>query len=145
VLRPKIREEVIVTDFGDEIVLWAPTAEASRLYILNPSAAIVFRLCDGTGTTAELAADIADVYGQPVEEIEQQVRTMVRLFRRRGFLTAKPVARRPAAQSVEHHHHDHDHDHDHEHEHDHDHAHEHEVSEAGDERPRIWRQVPASE
>ena len=98
--------------------------EEARLHHLNAPATIVFRLCDGTGTLAELAEDIADVYGMPVEEVNRQVRSIVRLFRRSHLLTWKPVPRRR------------------QHVHQHVHAPEHKT---GDERQRIYRQVPASE
>jgi hypothetical protein len=97
---------------------------------MNPSAATVFRLCDGTGTPIELAADIADVYGLPVKQVERDVVKLVRTFRRQGLLTVKPVVRKRPA--------------DHEHEHEHDHEHEHSDA-TPDERQRIRREVPENE
>jgi hypothetical protein len=141
-LKPTIREGIEVADFGDELVVCQPVLEASFFHYLNESAALVFRLCDGTGTVTELAADIADVYGLPIEEVEPQVRAIVREFRRNGMLTAKPVVRRAREQN-EHDHHDHSHDHNgasHEH-------HDHSPDGHGlpDERQRIRREVPHNE
>ena len=125
-LKPKIRDGLVVSDFGDELVVCGSRqGGGSQVYHLNAPATIVFRLCDGTGTPAELAADIADVYGLPVEDVDRQVRSMVRLFRQSHFLTWKPVSRRRR--------------------HEHQHVHEDEDSKARDERGRIYRQVAASE
>ena len=135
-LKPKIRDGLVVSDFGDELVVCSPRPDGgSQVFHLNAPATIVFRLCDGTGTPAELAADIADFYGMPVEEVDRDVRSMVRLFRRSHLLTWKPVPRRRQ----------HEHQHAHEHEHVHEHEHEHETGGTGDERQRIYRQVLASE
>ncbi len=121
---------MVVADFGDELVVCEPNPGHSQIHYLNPSAATVFRLCDGTGTPAELAADIADAYGLPVKQIERDVVRLVRTFRRQGLLTVKPVVRKRPD----------------EHEHDHDHEHDHEQGdEVSDERHRIRREVPENE
>ena len=56
------------------------------LHNLNPTATIVFGLCDGTGTIKELAADVAEAFVMPVSEIEPQIRGLVRQFRKAGLL-----------------------------------------------------------
>ena len=131
-LKPKIRDGLGVADFGEDMVVCESSSGHSHFHYLNPSAALVFRLCDGTGTPAEFAADIADLYGIPVKAVERDVRDTVRIFRREGMLTAKPVVRRRAVE------HEHDHDHDHDHDQDHD-------GEASDGRARIRREVPPNE
>jgi hypothetical protein len=138
-LKPKTRADLAISDFGDELVVCEPSGQ---IHYMNPSAATVFRLCDGTGTPAELAADIADAYGLPAGQIESDVAELVRTFRRQGLLTFKPVTRRRPA------HNDRDPEHDHEHEHDHDHQHDHErehSEEPSDARKRIRREVPRSD
>jgi hypothetical protein len=131
-LKPKIREGLVVADFGDELVICEPALGRSHIHYLNPQAALIFRLCDGTGTVHDLASDVAELYGLPVETIEPDIRGMVRVFRRQGMLTHKPVIRRRT--------HDHGHDHD-----EHHHDHEHVVREPTDERARIRREVPDNE
>jgi hypothetical protein len=129
-LKPKTRAGLVVADFGDELVVCEPIPGRSQIHYLNPSAATVFRLCDGTGTPAELAADIADAYGLRVGQIERDVVRLVRTFRRQGLLTAKPVVRKRAGEHAE--------DHEHEHEHAHDDA-------TPDQRERIRLEVPENE
>jgi hypothetical protein len=127
-LKPKTRPGLVVADFGEELVVCEPSPGHSQIHYLNPSAATVFRLCDGTGTPTELAADIADAYGLPIKQVERDVVKLVRTFRRQGLLTVKPVVRKRPA--------DHDHEHDHEHEH---------IDATPDERQRIRREVPENE
>jgi hypothetical protein len=87
--RPKSRDELAVVEIGDELVVYDPIVD--RVHHLNPSAALVFGLCDGTATMKETAGELAEVSGQPAEEIEQQVRKLVRGFRRSDLLDRKPT------------------------------------------------------
>lgn len=59
-----------------------------NLHHLNQTAALVFSLCDGTGTARELSVDIADAYGLGVDQIEPQVRSLLRTLKREGLVTA---------------------------------------------------------
>lgn len=131
-LKPKTRAGLVVADFGEELVVCDPSPRHTHVHYLNPSAATVFRLCDGTGTPAELAADIADAYGLPLEQIGRDVVELVRSFRRQGLLTFKPVVRRARP------------DHNHNDNHDHNGNHDHNEG-PPDERERIRREVPANE
>jgi PqqD family protein of HPr-rel-A system len=82
--RPKVREDLTVVELDGEAVVYD---EASgELHHLNPSATLVFGLLDGTATVRELAADVSDVFGIPAEEVETQLRGLVRSFRRLGLL-----------------------------------------------------------
>jgi hypothetical protein len=130
-LKPKIREGLAIADFGQELVVSDCQHGHSHLHYLNPSATLVFRICDGTGSVPELAADIADLYGLPPGAVEPDVREIIRGFRRMGLLTFKPVARRPAPNDEHHHGHEHDH--------------AHSAVEPPDERARIQREVPPSD
>jgi hypothetical protein len=40
-------------------------ADADRLHYLNPTAALVFELCDGNHTAAQIATLIQEAYGLP--------------------------------------------------------------------------------
>lgn len=131
-LKPHARDDLVVVDFGEELVVCLPGGSShSWLHHLNPSAAIVFRLSDGTATSAEIAADIAEAFGLERETTEKEVRGAVRRFRQSGLLTAKPVAPRRRREA--------------EHDHVHDHGPEEAGDEAGDERRRIRREVPDHE
>ena len=61
------RSGLASVEIDGEIVLYDDGER--RLHRLNPAAAIVWRCLDGTGTLAEIAGDIADVYGQRPEEV----------------------------------------------------------------------------
>ena len=125
-LKPATRDDLVIADFGDELVICKPGADSSELHYLSSTATLVFRLCDGTGTPAELAADIADAYGIPIAAVERDVRDIVRQFRRNGMLTVKPVVRR---RSDDHEHHT-------------GHQHSHEDHQAEDERELILEEEP---
>jgi PqqD family protein of HPr-rel-A system len=82
--RPKVREDLTVVELDGEAVVYD---EASgELHHLNPSATLVFGLLDGTATVRELAVDVSDVFGVPADEVETQLRGLVRSFRRLGLL-----------------------------------------------------------
>jgi coenzyme PQQ synthesis protein D (PqqD) len=87
--KPKRRDELAVVEIGDELVVYDPFLD--RVHHLNPSAALVFGLCDGTATMKETASELAEVTGQPADEIEQEVRKLVREFRRSELLDRKPT------------------------------------------------------
>lgn len=75
---PRRRTDVVELDMGDGFILY--TADASLVHHLNPSAAIVWQLCDGRSSVSELARDIAAEYGLDEEEIRRQVASLVAEF-----------------------------------------------------------------
>jgi hypothetical protein len=46
----------------------------------------VFSLCDGSSSTQQIAADISESFGVAAEEVEAQLRGLLRQFRRAGLL-----------------------------------------------------------
>lgn len=82
--RPKVREDLTVVELDGEAVVYDESS--GELHHLNPSATLVFGLLDGTATIRELVADVSDAFGVPVEEVEPQLRDLVRDFRRLGLL-----------------------------------------------------------
>jgi PqqD family protein of HPr-rel-A system len=91
-IKPKTREDLAVVELDGEAVIY--DEESSNLHHLNSTATLIFDLCDGTATIKEFAAEIADAYGQPREEVERQVRAVIRQFRTAGLLEAKGSAQR---------------------------------------------------
>ena len=87
-VRPLAREDLAVVEIDGEAVIYDEAT--GDLHHLNPTATIVFALCDGTGTIPELAADLGAAYGVPSDEVEQQLRTVLRTFRRQGLLEGHP-------------------------------------------------------
>lgn len=69
---------------------------AQNIHYLNSTAAIVYRLCDGSATTAEIVSDVADAYEMPEPVVDLQVRGLIRELRKRGILEA---ATRPRSDS----------------------------------------------
>jgi PqqD family protein of HPr-rel-A system len=82
--RPAARVGLTVVELDGEAVVYDD--ETGDLHHLNPTATLVFSLCDGTGTAHELAVDVAQAYGEPVDDIERQIRSLLRRFRRAGLL-----------------------------------------------------------
>ncbi|HEX9410533.1 MAG TPA: PqqD family protein [Actinomycetota bacterium] len=87
-LKPKVREDLVVVEIDGEAVLYDP-AEV-LLHHLNPTAAVVLRLCDGSGTVRELSEDIADVLGMSTDKVLRQVRQVVSQFKQEGLLDGHP-------------------------------------------------------
>lgn len=83
-VKPQIRDDLTVVELEGEAVIY--DEQGGDLHHLNPTATIVFRLCDGTSTMPEMAEDISDAFGVPVEDVEPQIRSTVRRFRKANLL-----------------------------------------------------------
>ena len=75
-VKPIARTDLIVEELDGEAVIY--DEETTELHHLNPTATIVFGLCDGTSTVGEMSAEIAAAFGVPIEQVEPQVRTLDR-------------------------------------------------------------------
>jgi hypothetical protein len=67
-----------VNDAEDGLVVYDPSHDV--VHHLNPSAAVIFDLCDGTRDPEEIAGVLAEVYGlqtPPVDEILVGLRDLV--------------------------------------------------------------------
>jgi hypothetical protein len=83
-VKPRIRPDLDYVEVDGEAVVH--DVVYGGLHYLNYSAALVFGLCDGQTTISEMAEGIADVYEMPEDEVESQVRSLLRDFRRRRLL-----------------------------------------------------------
>jgi hypothetical protein len=83
-MKPKARADLAVVEIEGEAIIYDD--ENGQLHHLNPTATMVFKLCDGQSTVKEFAADIADVYELPLQDVERQVRALIREFRGAGLL-----------------------------------------------------------
>ena len=45
--------------------------QADRVHHLNPSAAVIFELCDGERTVEQIAAEVGELYGLPAVPLEE--------------------------------------------------------------------------
>ena len=83
-IKPEVRNDLDVVEIDGEAVIY--DKRTGGVHHLNTTAALVFSVCDGTGTVGDLAADIGAVYGVSSDAVERQVRTLVRRFRKAGLL-----------------------------------------------------------
>jgi PqqD family protein of HPr-rel-A system len=88
-MKPRIRQDLTVVELDGEAVVYDD--DSGELHHLNPTATVVLTLCDGTATVKELSAEIADVFRQPPDEVERQVRALLRDFRKVGLLEGNLV------------------------------------------------------
>jgi PqqD family protein of HPr-rel-A system len=87
--KPKSRSDLTVVVLEGEAVIYDDATR--QVHYLNPTATVVFNLCDGSSTIKELSADIADAFSLRPKEVEPQVRTLLRSFRQAGFLEGSPA------------------------------------------------------
>jgi PqqD family protein of HPr-rel-A system len=88
--KPKIREELCLVPVGEEAVVLDP--RTGVVHYMNPMAALVLQLCDGTATVTETIRELADAYEVEPQEIEKQMRGLVRQFRKSALVTPSRVA-----------------------------------------------------
>ena len=89
-MKPKVRDDLTVVELDGEAVIY--DEETGELHHLNPSATIVFGLCDGTQTSEELSGEISAAFDLPVDETTAQVRELVAQLGDVGLLQGVPRA-----------------------------------------------------
>lgn len=97
-VKPRARAALSVAEIDREAVVWDPVPE--QLHYLNHSAALVFGLCDGRTTIAEMAEAIGDAYEMDPRELDGQIRPLLRQLREVGLLEGK-AAERIAQEAAE--------------------------------------------
>jgi PqqD family protein of HPr-rel-A system len=95
---PRARADLTVVDIDGEAVAYDPVAR--DLHHLNHSAALVFELCDGRTTIAEMTGAISEAYEMDPRDLEKQIRPLLRQLRQVGLLEGK-AAEQIAQQSAE--------------------------------------------
>jgi PqqD family protein of HPr-rel-A system len=70
--------DVLELDMGDGLILY--NHDSSLVHHLNPSAALVWQLCDGEATVQRLAEEIAEEYGLQPPDVLGQVSSVVAEF-----------------------------------------------------------------
>jgi hypothetical protein len=91
-----MNDGVAVVDIDGEAVVYDHDS-GGQIHYLNHSAALVLDLCDGTATAKQMAQVIAGVYEMPADEVEEQVRGVIRDLGKLGLLepTGKKAAGGP--------------------------------------------------
>ncbi len=90
-IRPRAREDLDMVELDGEALIY--DARAERLHHLNPTATVVFGLCDGGSTVPELSEELAHAYGMAGGEMEREVRRLLHRFRSAGLLQEARVGR----------------------------------------------------
>lgn len=73
--RPLRSADVLELDMGDGAILY--DNDARLVHHLNPSATLIWHLCDGSGSAEDLARDIAEEFGLDPGTVGDQVRTVI--------------------------------------------------------------------
>jgi PqqD family protein of HPr-rel-A system len=79
-----VRNDLTMVELDGEAVIY--DEESGELHILNPTATIVMSFCDGSVTIREMSAEISRAFGVQTEEVESEVRALLRQFRKAGLL-----------------------------------------------------------
>ena len=91
--RPKVREDLAVVELDGEAVIY--DEQSGSLHHLNPTATIVFSLCDGSATVKEIANEISQAFEVPSADVEKQLRALLKEFRTWGLLVGPGNATEP--------------------------------------------------
>jgi hypothetical protein len=86
--RPMALPSVSSYPLDDELVLY--TSTDGQAYVLNHTAARVWKLLDGTRTDVAIAQEVADTYSEEYEQVLQDVRELVTHLLTVGLLTTAP-------------------------------------------------------
>ncbi|HEX9123131.1 MAG TPA: HPr-rel-A system PqqD family peptide chaperone [Actinomycetota bacterium] len=81
---PVKASDVLELDMEDGFILF--NHDSSLVHHLNPSAAIIWQLCDGSASVVELADDIADEFKLEPAEARGQVAGVVAEFEALGLV-----------------------------------------------------------
>lgn len=83
-MNPKVRRDLTVVELDGELVVYDGSTRA--LHQLNPSATVVWSLCDGVSPIEQIAADIASTFGAPLDQVIPEVTRTVQTFSDAGLL-----------------------------------------------------------
>ena len=76
--RPRQKPDYRLAKLDNEVLLYHP-ARATVLY-LNETASLIWKLCDGKRTTAEIAELIKDAFPEQATKIDDEVKSTLRSF-----------------------------------------------------------------
>ncbi len=95
---PRVRQDVAVVELDGEAVIY--DQRHNEFHHLNPAATLIYRLCDGTATITELAANVAEAAQRPAREVEGELRALLRELREAQLLEDAPPAPRRKRTAV---------------------------------------------
>ena len=81
------RNGLEVEDMGDEVLIYVPGSD--KTILLNETAALVWRLCDGQRTAVEISDLLAEAYPESDSAIRKQVQDTLSDFVERGIVEVR--------------------------------------------------------
>lgn len=81
---PKQKPDYLLEVMDGEILLYHPSRTA--IFYLNPTAALIWRLCDGQRTRQEIAAMLAEAYPDAQQQIVVEVDATLRQLAEQGVI-----------------------------------------------------------
>jgi hypothetical protein len=82
--RPKKREDLLLKEVEEELILYDPRSGES--FLLNGTAAVVFQLCDGQTPVSSIAREIVSVLSAPSETVLADVQRVVKELAEKGLV-----------------------------------------------------------
>jgi hypothetical protein len=82
--RPRKHADVLELDMGDGLILY--NHDGDLVHHLNPSAGIVWALCDGSASVSEIGADIAETYSLDPDEVTAEAAAVIAEFQALGLV-----------------------------------------------------------
>jgi len=82
---PRQTSDFELQEFEDELLLYHPAKTAT--FYLNPQAALIWRMCDGSRSIADLIALLEEAYPDQQDRIREDVFQTIRQFVRQGALS----------------------------------------------------------
>jgi hypothetical protein len=79
------------------VILYDP--DPSLVHHLNPSAAEIWRRCDGRRPVTTIETDLAETYGVPIDQMRKQVRPVITRFESVGLVDDVSIDRDPGTRA----------------------------------------------
>jgi PqqD family protein of HPr-rel-A system len=81
---PRKAADVLELDMEDGLIVY--NHDSSLVHHLNPSAALVWRICDGEASVAELSAEVAEEYRLIRDNVQRDLQSLVAEFDALGLV-----------------------------------------------------------
>ena len=80
----KARDDLAIVELDGEAVIY--DEEHGSLHHLNPTATLVFSLCDGSADLRQLTEELSETFSVPADDMEGQLAELVEELRDQGLL-----------------------------------------------------------
>jgi len=82
---PTRKSNILVQNIGGETLLY--NAEADTIHVLNPTAKLIWELCDGTHSVADIERLIRENFSMAAEQdVSEDVQHTLKIFADKGLL-----------------------------------------------------------